>query len=92
MQTGSCTASVEALRNCLVTVILNPVLALLFAVGFLVFAWGIVEFMWGLSSDTAQKKDDGKQHMLWGVIGMFVMFIAWSIVKIIGNSIGVTVR
>jgi hypothetical protein len=92
MTSGSCTASVEALRNCLVSVILNPILALLFAVGLLVFTWGIVEFMVGLSADTASKKEDGKRHMLWGIVGMFIMSIAWALVQIIGNTIGVQVR
>lgn len=76
------------LANKLSEVIVNPILALIFAAGLLLFVFGVVEFMWGLSSE-ASKKEQGKQHMLWGLIGMFIMASAYSILKIISNTIGV---
>jgi len=65
----------------------NPALALIFAVGLLIFVYGLVEFIWGLSQETA-KKEEGKQHMLWGLIGMFVMVSAIAIIKIISSIVG----
>jgi hypothetical protein len=79
----------KALADNLTRVIVNPLIALLFAVGLLVFVWGIIEFMWGQSaSGDAGKKEDGKQHMLWGIIGMFVMAAAYTILKLVDNSVG----
>lgn len=73
----------------LTRVIVNPAIALLFAVGLLLFAWGIIEFLWGQSaSGDASKKEAGKQHMLWGIIGMFVMAAAYAIIQLIDNSVG----
>ncbi len=76
------------LANKFSSVIINPILALIFAAGLLVFIWGVIEYMWGLSSE-AKNKDEGKQHMLWGLIGMVIMAAAYSILKIVSNTLGV---
>lgn len=76
----------QGLVNKLVDLILNPLIALLFAAGFVVFVWGIVEFMWGLSQDT-DHRETGKKHMLWGVIGMFVMASAYAIFLLIKSTV-----
>ncbi len=80
--------SAHALAGCLADVIINPLLALLFAAALLIFIFGVVEFMAGLSSDTGEKKEAGKQHMLWGIIGMFIMIAAYSILTIVANTLG----
>jgi hypothetical protein len=68
---------------------INPALALIFSFGLLVFIYGLVEFIWGLSQETDKKKE-GKQHMLWGLIGMFVMVSAIAIIKILASIVGGT--
>jgi hypothetical protein len=68
-------------------VIINPILALLFAGALLVFIFGIVEFLWGLNQK-AGSIEKGRQHMIWGVIGMFIMIAAYTIIRIIGNTVG----
>ncbi len=67
--------------------ILNPLFALIFAVGLLIFVWGLVEFLWGLSSES-DKKEDGKRHMFWGIVGMFVIVSAYAILKVIAGLVG----
>lgn len=69
--------------------IINPLIALIFAAGFLVFAWGVVQFMLGLANDT-EAKNDGKKHMLWGVIGMAIMMSALGILRVIANTFGLS--
>lgn len=73
----------------LVSVIINPLIALAFGVALLVFIWGIVEFLMALSEggDTAA----GKQHMLWGVIGLFIMTAAFGILSIATNTFGIDI-
>ncbi len=65
-------------------IVVNPLLLLMFAIGLLVFVFGVVEFMWGLNRET-DAREHGKQHMLWGVIGMFIMSASYSIVVLIQN-------
>jgi len=69
------------------TFIINPLLLLFFAAGVLVFLWGVVEFIWGLSSES-ETRENGKRHMLWGLVGVFVMTAAWAIVKLIAVTVG----
>jgi len=79
----------QAFVSTLDRVIINPLVALLFAVAVLVFAWGIVEFMAGLSSGSNQQ-EQGRQHMLWGIIGFVIMLGAYAIITLALNTFGVT--
>src|SRR3989344_4562173 len=73
--------------NLLITNILNPLLYVLFSVAIIVFMWGIVQFMWGLKDGAADKlAADGKMHMLWGLIGLFIMLTAASIIGLVVNT------
>jgi len=78
---------IEAFADKITSVIINPILALIFASGFLVFVWGVVEFLAG-QNGIGEGTSNGKRHMLWGLFGMFIMVAAWSIIQIINNSLG----
>lgn len=66
--------------------IIDPLIFLMLALGMLVFMWGIVEFISG--ADNEEKVTQGKQHMVWGIIGIFIMLSAWGILRVICNTIG----
>lgn len=60
--------------------ILNPIIGLMFAIAVVVFIYGIVEFILGAYNE--DRKSAGKKHMIWGVIGMFIMVSAFGIVNL----------
>lgn len=62
--------------------ILEPIVALIALAAFLVFAWGLVEFIMGAGDE--EKRRTGRRHMLWGIIGLVVVFGAQILVTIIG--------
>lgn len=64
--------------------ILREIIGLLFILVTIYFFWGIVEYVKAGSDDTKFK---GKQHMLWGIIGMAVMAGAWGIVEIVASVV-----
>lgn len=66
-------------------VIINPILIFLFAAALLIFFWGIVEFIAGMDSE--EKRTTGKRHIFWGLIGMFIMFAVWAIIRLISGTI-----
>lgn len=68
------------------TQILNPVILLFFAAAFFYFAYGVVEFI--RNADNAEGRETGGRHILWGVIGMFIMVSAFGIMNLICSSIG----
>lgn len=61
---------------------------LLFAVAFLIFFWGLFQFI--KSANDGKARDDGKKKILWGLVGMFIMFSAYGIIKLILESIGLS--
>ncbi len=67
--------------------ILNPTVALLFAVAFLVFLWGVTQFIWTDSEE--HDREEGRQHMIWGIVGMFIMVAALGIVSVVMNTFGI---
>lgn len=78
----------DALLKAFLNVIINPALAVLFSAGLLVFVFGIVEFFFELDVRGNQSaKENGKNHMLWGLVGMFIMASAFSILALIQNTI-----
>lgn len=69
-------------------VIINPILAALFAAGLLVFVWGLIVYLYEINVK-GEVNNQAKLHMFWGIIGMFLMTAAFAIIKIISNTIGV---
>ncbi|MEK7182214.1 MAG: hypothetical protein AAB679_00420 [Patescibacteria group bacterium] len=67
--------------------IINPVILLLFVLAFLYFIWGVTQYV--IKADSDEQREQGKQHMMWGIIGMFIMFAVERIIEIIKNTIGV---
>ena len=68
--------------------ILNPLILLAFGVAFLVFSWGVFQF---ISSQTADaKRDEGKRKIFWGLFGMFIMFSAYGLIRLILGTFGIT--
>ena len=70
------------------TFILNPFIAFLFAVALAYFVYGVIEFL--MNGDSDEARSTGKQHMLWGVIGMFIMMSVFGIMQLIITTLGVT--
>ena len=86
---NSCANSPQQFVTCLKDAILAPLMVLLFGAALFLFAWGIVEFLWGLSSGS-ENKEKGKQHMLWGVIGLAIMTGAYAIIQMTLNTFNIT--
>lgn len=68
------------------TYLFNPLIGLLFAVALGYFLWGVLVFL--MDPDNETKRGEGKQHMLWGVIGMFIMVAVYGIINIITGTFG----
>ncbi|HUY05267.1 MAG TPA: pilin [Candidatus Paceibacterota bacterium] len=61
----------------------------LFALAFLMFIWGVYKyFILGATEESA--KGEGRQFVLWGVIGFVVILSVWGIVNIFIGTLGLT--
>jgi hypothetical protein len=64
--------------------LVNQVIPMLLALAVLVFLWGIVKFIANASDPEA--RSGGIQHMIWGMIGLFVMVGFWGIIGYVQES------
>ncbi len=62
-------------------VLLFPLIGLMSAVAFLVFLWGCAQYIMNANNDKGRQ--EGQQHILWGIIGLVVMFSAWGILEVV---------
>lgn len=73
----------DIINNVFVNGLLRPVVPLLVGVAVVVFIYGVLTT---ILSEGGEKKEEGKQYMLWGIIGIFVMVSVWGLVAIVSNT------
>lgn len=78
-------SSVYRLIDSIEFLIINPLIGLLFAAGLVFFLWGLAQFI--MNADSEEGRTTGKQHMIWGIVGMFIMVGAYAIINILGNTL-----
>ncbi|MEK7068813.1 MAG: hypothetical protein AAB947_00355 [Patescibacteria group bacterium] len=64
--------------------IINPAILLIFTSGFFLFVWGLVQFL--LNLNQGGENEEGKQHILWGIVGMFIMASIYGILALLDNT------
>jgi hypothetical protein len=71
--------------------VLWPAMTVIFAAGFLLFIWGLVKFLWHVEEGSSSSSSEGRQHMIWGIVGMLIMVSFWSIIALLDNTFGLGV-
>lgn len=61
--------------------IVNPLIILMFAFALVSFMWGVRGYITG--ADNPEVRLKGSQQIMWGVIGMALMIMAFAIEKIV---------
>lgn len=67
--------------NTVIDQLLKPLVNLLLVLATVIFAWGIIEYIAGSSNETA--RSTGRQHILWGVVGLMIMTSTYFILSIL---------
>ena len=86
-------ADVPGLIHNINRVIVNPLIIFLFSAAVLYFLYGL--FMFLSQPDNEAARGDGKRHMIYGILGMFIMMAVFTIMQILINTFdirGVDVR
>ncbi len=73
----------DALLNKIIQSIANPAIKLMLAIAVMVFLYGIVEFILGANNE--EKRNVGRQHIIWGLIGLFIIVSVFGIMRILLN-------
>ncbi|MGE5541377.1 MAG: pilin [Bacillota bacterium] len=69
----------------IIDLINNVAVPIVFALAFIVFIWGIFQYFIQGGHDE-EKREGGKQLMLWGLIGFFVMVSVWGLVHVLTGT------
>ena len=59
---------------------ITQILPVVAGLGFLAFLWGVTRYIGAMGDE--KKVVEGKNVMLYGLIGIFVMFMVWGIVNL----------
>jgi len=81
-------ASVETLMKSINKVIINPLILFLFSIALVYFIYGLVQYF--LSPDNEEVRKTSKTHMIWGVIGLFIMVSVFGILQLVLGTVGET--
>lgn len=65
--------------------IVQPLIQLMFVIAIVVFIWGVVEMI--ISASNEEARSTGTKHMMWGLIGLFIMFSVYGILNLIVNTL-----
>ena len=68
--------------------IFNPLITAVFLCSLAYFMWGVVVFIY--ERQNGKPGDDGKRHLLWGIIGMFIMSSVYGILQVLANTVSST--
>lgn len=68
--------------------IVDPIITLLALAAFALFAWGVMLFIRNAEND--EKRETGKRHMVWGIVGLAVIFGAQAIMSFVGGLFGLS--
>jgi hypothetical protein len=72
---------------CQVNQLLNAVIPVLLALGVVYFVWGVVRYI--IAGDDETKKK-GREHIIYGLIGLSVIVSLWGLVNVITNTFGLS--
>lgn len=71
----------------IVDYVIDPAVKVVFTLGLFMFLWGFVEFLWKLKD--GQVAEDGKNHMVYGLVGMLIMVSVYGIISLVMNTFGI---
>ena len=68
--------------------LINPLIVLMFGCALAYFLYGTVEFI--MKAGNPAEREVGKSHMMWGLVGMLIMFSVFTILHLIERTFGLT--
>ncbi|MCU0660253.1 MAG: pilin [Candidatus Pacebacteria bacterium] len=66
--------------------IINYLIPLFITAGVALFIWGVVVYV---IAKNEEAKKEGRDKMIYGIIGLFVILSIWGLVGLLGNTFGI---
>lgn len=84
---GSGGGTIQSVFATVLTLINGYIVPLIFAIAFIVFLWGLYQYFIAGGADE-EKRKQGRQLLIWGLLGFVLMFALWGLVHIILSTFG----
>lgn len=69
--------------------VLNTVVVpIIFAFAFAAFVWGMVKYFF-INGGEESSRNEGRQFILWGILGLALLFSVWGVVNILLSTLGI---
>ncbi len=69
--------------------VLNTIVVpVIFALAFLTFVYGVVKYFF-LSGESDDSREEGRQFILWGILGLALLLSVWGVVNILLSTLGI---
>lgn len=66
--------------------VLGYVVPIIIGFALIAFLWGVLKYLFAGSDE--KQREESKQFMLWGIIGLTVMVSVWGLVSVLANVFG----
>jgi len=80
-------ASFDSFVSNINKLIINPLIIFLFALAIVYFLYGVFEFI--SNGENEEKRTTGKNHIIWGVIGIVIMMGVFTILNMIMSTFNI---
>lgn len=67
--------------------IINPLIIAGFVAALIYFIWGLIDFLRNRDVNAAAGQE-GRNHMLWGIVGLVIMVSAFAIMQMMAGILG----
>ena len=81
-------ASLDSIISSAEKLIINPLIIFMFALALVLFLYGIIQFI--SNQENEEKRTAGKNHMMWGLIGLTIMIGVWFLLNLILSTFNIT--
>ncbi|MBP6888688.1 MAG: hypothetical protein KBC21_03210 [Candidatus Pacebacteria bacterium] len=79
----------EEILSRVIEYVFSPFYTLAVSVSFVYFLYGVVIFIWTMRNPDAgdsTKRNEGKSHMIWGTVGLFIILSVGGILKLFNDT------
>jgi hypothetical protein len=83
-QLSNVTRLISSIRG--IVDILIPLVA---ALALLYFFWGLAKFILATGNGDEDAREKGKNIMIWGIVGLFVIVSVWGLVRFVGDALDI---
>ena len=81
------TKALDAILTKVSEYIVVPIIQVVFGAAVLIFLWGVVQFV--MNAGDPGEREKGRNHIIWGVVGMAIMLSVYGIIRFVAATIGV---